>query len=296
MQLWPMWVRVLVGWLVNATMSLPFGNYIGQLDGVYWSVCAEILFYLLYPRLFLPLFNLITAKKSWILNLMALISAGYFFYALKLISRHLLGLSLLQLELAIFFVLGMSISRFERSQSSQQLVKKINKIPGLFWSMLSLFLLVFSTSLWNIVLKVSPGIELTLRSISLSIVFFLTLKVNNEWSHWLKVKWMVLLGNVSYAVYLTHTLALEIFVKDGNPHTVVQTIIILIASIVATALLTVFVHFYLERPYILERIKTKPRNKLQATAIVLAQLQKKPKKIFVFTVLSIYLLLIWISY
>lgn len=39
---------------VNATLTLPLGNYIPMLDGVYWSLTAGVLFYILYPIIFVP--------------------------------------------------------------------------------------------------------------------------------------------------------------------------------------------------------------------------------------------------
>jgi peptidoglycan/LPS O-acetylase OafA/YrhL len=287
MQLWPEWTRVFITWLVNATMSLPFGNYIGQLDGVYWSVCTEVLFYLLYPRLFLPLFNLIVSKKSWLLNILALISAALFFYGLNLISVNILGLHLLQLHLAIFFVLGMSVSRFEHSAVGQKLAEKINQTPGLIWSLFSLSAVLTAPLLWKLIV-LPAGVDTILWSIPLTIMLFLTLTVRNAWASCLQSKWLILLGTVSYAIYLTHTLALEIFVKNGPPQTISQTLLTLIISIIVVGLLATIVHIYLERPYLFDKIKATPKLKMQPP--------KSIEKITIFILIIGYLSLVWISY
>ena len=63
-QTWDKNLQWVVTGIVNATLTLPFGNYIGQLDGVYWSLILETFFYLLYPILFVPFLKYINLKKS----------------------------------------------------------------------------------------------------------------------------------------------------------------------------------------------------------------------------------------
>src|SRR5581483_7990763 len=55
--------------LVNATLTFPLGNYVPMLDGVYWSLAEEILFYVLYPWLIAPIVFLLQKKNKIIISL-----------------------------------------------------------------------------------------------------------------------------------------------------------------------------------------------------------------------------------
>jgi peptidoglycan/LPS O-acetylase OafA/YrhL len=46
---WKESTQTLITGVVNATLTLPFGKYLGQLDGVYWSLVFEVLFYPFTP-------------------------------------------------------------------------------------------------------------------------------------------------------------------------------------------------------------------------------------------------------
>lgn len=256
LQLWPKWQQALLTWFVNASMSLPFGTYIAQLDGVYWSICTEVLFYLLYPRIFLPVFNTIVNKKSWLLNITSLISSAIFFYSIGQICQNILGLHLLQLHMTIFFILGMAISQFENSRLGKKFLTKLNTTNHIGWSTLAIGALFGAPIIWK-VLPIPTGINLIIWSIPLAMMFFLSLVQRLTWTNWLQTKWLRLIGTVSYAIYLTHTLALETFVKTGEPTTVLKSVSTLVISIITTVILATLVHKYLERPYFVDKFASK---------------------------------------
>jgi hypothetical protein len=43
-QTWNTNLQWIITGIINATLTLPFGNYIGHLDGVYWSLITETFF------------------------------------------------------------------------------------------------------------------------------------------------------------------------------------------------------------------------------------------------------------
>lgn len=288
MQVWPIWIQRLVGWLVNASMSLPFGTYISQLDGVYWSVCAEIVFYLLYPRVFLPLCMAVVKRKSWLLSSITLVATSLFLYGLQQVAKGIWGLQLLQIHLALFFVLGMVASQFERSAFGQRLTEWLQKLPQGLIGSLAFAAAVGSPLVWRLI-TLPSGVDSMVWAIPLIMMFFVTLTQRNWWKRLLESKILVMLGTVSYALYLTHTLALEMFVRTGEPKTVLQALLTLSMSLVVVGISAALVHIMLERPYTHDKIVTPKKTQ----PIIKETSLRKSARIAAVTMVFGVLLAIW---
>ncbi len=108
---WSAQAQMVATTLVNATLTLPFGQYIAQLDGVYWSLITEISFYLLYPVVIVPIIGAVLQRKSKILNIVLLLTILPFLFGLKLVSERVLGFSIMQIHLFVYFVVGIVSTR-----------------------------------------------------------------------------------------------------------------------------------------------------------------------------------------
>lgn len=296
LQLWPLWLQQTITWLINSTMTLPLGTYISQLDGVYWSICAEVLFYLLYPRVFLPLFQRVEAQRSWLLNLAAVLAIGPFFYGLDLVAKSILGLNMLQLHLAIFFILGIIVSRFEHQNLGQQLAHKLqnfSQFTKLLISGLASAAVVSSPLVWRVI-PLPAGLNSMVWSIPLTIMFFVTVALRTPWSQFLQSKVLVWLGSISYALYLTHTLTLEMFTRDGSPQTVWAAIQTLTISVLVMGLFAAVVHYFLERPYFVSKTSSLSKGKAgsQAPTLLVTQAQWLGPLMMVVS----YVGLVWLAY
>ncbi len=252
---WPKWIVQVIGWWINTTMVLPFGKYVSQLDGVYWSVCLEVLFYLLYPIVFLPIFTRVVSKKSKWLNMTALLASAGFFFGLSLIGKTVFGLYLLQLQMGIFFVMGMVMSHLEQSAFVKVAVRKVQLIPEKLLSVLLLCGTIGAPIFWRTV-TIPSEVQLIVWAIPLSLVFLLTQHLSTSWKRWLSSKLFVLLGQYSYAIYLTHTVVLEMLTRSGNPATMIGSAWLLIVSVGLVMVFSFFVHRTLERPYFTDRLST----------------------------------------
>ncbi|MEK9178868.1 MAG: acyltransferase family protein, partial [Patescibacteria group bacterium] len=102
-QLLPTSARESIIALVNTTLTLPFGKYIPQLDGVYWSLIAEVLFYILYPVLFVPIVK-ISQGKSIIFKSLLVLSVIPLLLGLTDLSYRILGYAILDIPYFFFFV------------------------------------------------------------------------------------------------------------------------------------------------------------------------------------------------
>lgn len=256
LQLWPVWAQRLVAWLVNATMTLPLGTYIGQLDGVYWSVCAEVAFYLLYPRICLPLFQAVVQHNSRLLNIFALLLVWPFTYGLQQIANGVFGFYLLQLHLLVFFILGMAVSQFQRSDFGERVSQYLQQVPQVLLGLMALVCTVASPLVWRLI-RLPSGIDTMVWAVPLTIGFWLTVVIRGWWRRLLETKVMVLLGTISYALYLTHTLAIEALTRSGEPTTLVATLTILLQSFLVMLPMAALVHVWLERPYMQDKLVLK---------------------------------------
>jgi len=207
-QTWSKNLQIFITALVNGTLTLPFGNYIGQIDGVYWSLVTEVSFYLLYPILFVPIFTQINHQKSFLWKSLLAISTIPFCWSLYFISQRTPGFSLMVPHLYIYFIAGVTIgSNLSWFQS------KLKNIQNP-WLLFVLFFIIFSGPL--LYPYISPFLQ---PWVSLILVFPLGLLVivlstpNSSWGKLLDQKWLVTLGKYSYSLYLTHALCVDILQK-----------------------------------------------------------------------------------
>lgn len=247
-QVWQPWQQSIVTFIINATMTLPLGKYIGQLDGVYWSVLTEIFFYLCYPIIFLPLFSVIQAKNSvWLSTLVTLLLFP-FFYGLSLLFKEILGLQMMYIHFAIYFTFGMIIANVQDLSFFQNIRRALSKLPALLLILFSIIILI-SSPLFMEKLNVDFYIGSLIWVLPVSLVFFLTLEPENGWSRFLQLPLLTKAGKISYSIYLTHTIALEMYVRMKPPADVREMIWNAVISLGTMFVFAYLLHIKLERPY-----------------------------------------------
>jgi len=77
----------------------------------------------------------------------------------------------------------------------------------------------------------------------------------------LSQRWLVWFGTMSYSIYLTHTIAIEILVKEAAPQTVIGSVSISLLATLLTYGLSFFLHRWLEEPYFRKEILAATRPK-----------------------------------
>lgn len=297
---WPKSAQALVQLLVNLTMTLPFGIYVGQLDGVYWSLVTEVFFYLLYPVLFLPVFHQITKHSKKLSPLfigLLILTLLTFLVSLSLLFQKFLGFYILQVQMVSYFIAGMTLGYLKDHPSVISFQNHLAKWPK---SILVIFIILATLGLPVLreVIYFGNVAESLFWPVPLSLVFLLALsKKETIWTKFLIKPPLIKLGIYSYALYLTHTIAIEMMVKNGEPETLPQMIIAILFSIAILALLSFLLHHLVEKTYF--NRKKSPNQNQKAVELEKPIKKTKPNPNLNLIILSLSLFLIsalWYSF
>lgn len=241
---WPEPVRVAINALINMTMTIPFGTYVGQLDGVYWSVIAEVSFYLLYPIIILPALHVVRRKKLWPVTLLSLAFVFPFCFGLYVLYQHIYFFSMLQIQLIIYFIVGAVIGSASDSFIVKQFQARITRLPSFVVVGVAL-VSVFG----GIFIPASPIIKDFLIVFPLSLGFIITLNHQTAWAHIMRASFFTRLGVISYSLYLTHSIAIDLVGRYGEPATFLQMVTYNLCVIGVLGILGYLLHVTMERPY-----------------------------------------------
>lgn len=246
----PHTIQLLTDWLVNMTLMLPIGNYVNMLDPVYWSLAAEVLFYILYPFICAPIIAYMSTKNrmSKIILLLCLIP---FFAAMTLLFQHILFLTLLRFQYFYYFVTGMTLGYLFRKYP-KQISKFGNLFPG-FLSYFTIFLFfgfIISLRLINY-FYTGPiiWVELLL-AIPTTLLVAIALSNKTGLAKLFKSRILVYLGTVSYSLYLSHMFILNV-VKSiiKQPHSLPAMIFYILFSFIFSVAFSSILYLLLEKPY-----------------------------------------------
>jgi len=292
-QVWPPHLRALVEYFVNVTLTLPFGQYVGQLDGVYWSVITEVSLYLLYPLIFLPIFHLfrhqttLTKIIAWLLSFPIL-------YSVSLLAEHILGFGIMQLYSAEFFITGMVLAHFEKSTIAPPIRRGLARIPSTV-AFVGSFAAVIGAPFASRYLPTQGHIDTLLWVFPTAIMFIITLQNEQLWSRWLQRRSLVFLGQMSYSLYLTHTIAIELWVKRGAPITLGEMLIDIAGAFILMAVFSYVLHQQMEKPYFVDRLKKQEEEKISSDTAQIPS--SKQQSLFGYGVVTVCLfVIIWIAF
>lgn len=246
-QVWAGWLRQVVVFLVNATMTLPLGRYIGQLDGAYWALTVEVAFYLLYPWIILPFFKLCSEHRAWWFKILSGLLVYPFIAGLALIFQHVLGFSIFTVHLFIFVIAGMVLGELNARVPS--LIKKVLPPENLRsgWVVGIGLLLLFGRVWVYPLLPENTYWVLDMVWTIPVIVGVIWILYSPAFHNFFSQRWLVTLGSYSYLIYLTHTIAIEMFMKGGEPQTLVGALVKISGAILITGLLSEALYRWVER-------------------------------------------------
>lgn len=240
--------------LVNATLTLPFGNLIPMLDGVYWSLASEILFYILYPIICVPFVNTLRHQNKYI-KTGFLVSLFFLFSAITMLSRHIFAFTLFFWPLFIYFAAGIALG---------YVYKNKEKVLNYFMSKIVLFanpivfiilIIVVNLSLVYTTGWVNDWIRM-LSSIPIILMAAFLLHKNNRLFNFFSSKLLVFLGTISYSVYLIHTSMVDGIHLIFKPTNLMNNILFIIISIILTLGMATIINYLLEKPYFTGKYKT----------------------------------------
>ncbi len=249
-QEWSLLARESMTGLVNGTLTLPLGNYIPMIDGVYWSLAAEVLFYILYAIICVPLIkSLIPIKRAYKLFLLLILIP--FFGGLHILATRLLGLSLLRPEFGYYFVTGIVLGYLYRTKKSS-----FETIHRFFPSILGLLPLAFffacvmvkDQSFQYVPRTFDPWLHI-LWAIPMTLAIALTLDPKMLVSKVFRWRGCVYLGTISYSMYLSHSLTLHLLERNMPITNASQDLVYVLLTLILTIVGSTFLYTFLEKPY-----------------------------------------------
>lgn len=249
----PMFIRESIISSVNATLTLPFGDYIPMLDGVYWSLVSEVLFYLMFPLICVPLIRTLSHRSRFI-KIMFLFCLIPFFAGITLLFKRILNFQMILPFFFMYFATGICLGYMVRH--SPVFITQLKKHLGIFHYPLSIFVLFFCMYLTfvhtngplNTWIRVLWAIPLTLAIIPL-------LENSTKISRFFSAKYILFLGAVSYSIYLVHTSIVDGMHLFFKPKTTVQTLMFIGITFVITLIMASIIHYLLEKPYFRHQYK-----------------------------------------
>jgi len=234
--------------LANITM-LPLIFDQNMILGVYWTLEAELFFYIL--GLFLFIFGISNNPKALFFTSIFLLFLLFLFQMLKITSGNHVGFVVLPLHLSIMF--WGAIYRYLLDYPKTKIMFFTTNISLKFLFLfitLALYVVAFIYLIKGIKTDTMAYIQVGL-SYSLGISFFLIftsyIKIKN--------KFLVFIGKISYSMYLFHAVvfsALNYCLQSYAPQTFKEfhLSVYIITTFFLTIILSTIIYYIIEKPFI----------------------------------------------
>ncbi|HVA96608.1 MAG TPA: acyltransferase [Candidatus Acidoferrales bacterium] len=236
--------------LVNGTLTLPLGNYIPMLEGIYWSLVAEVFFYILYPFVCIPFIQFLIPKKRWI-KIVLILTLIPFFIGMDMLSHKVFLLSMLQLPFCYYFVAGIALGYLYKHH--EDMFHKMHRVfPGIFSSLtvlLFLCVLFMKVFIFDEVSSSFISLAQILWSFPIAFVMAISLDQKTLLSKILSSRILVFIGTISYSVYLIHTPILHMVEDSFHATNALTNLLQMIVTISITIALSLLWYHWLEKPY-----------------------------------------------
>jgi peptidoglycan/LPS O-acetylase OafA/YrhL len=173
-----------------------------------WSLCGEVFFYLCFPLLGVSLWKL-RGTRLWMTALALYVGGQALVWAMRPHLSIEMALSLPPLHLSTF-ALGVLLARWQTLRNDRR-----DKAPIRPWQVNLVLALLIGGVLFSVRLVPFFGVPAPynnglLAPIFAALIWTLTV-IPTPLSRWLSGRWLVALGNSSYALYLIHTPILTLF-------------------------------------------------------------------------------------
>jgi len=202
--------------IYNLTM-VPDVFGVKRVDGVYWSLLPELMFYFL-------MFCLLIVKK------IKYIDSICFVWLLGILINNMHDIMpirvLLNLKFAHLFIIGISFYKIKNKESK-------------WWT----HLLILCSFIVSIIISDSLHKPVFLLFFIAIFYLFVYNKLN-----WIKLKPLIILGEISYALYLIHQFIGYIIINKLVNYGIENNFLLLLIPFTITVLLAYSITFYIEKP------------------------------------------------
>jgi peptidoglycan/LPS O-acetylase OafA/YrhL len=198
--------------LANFALVQPFGEKLYPLSGVFWSLIPEVLFYIVYPFVVIPL---LAAGKKWGTWVSILLTLGTLKILFDLDHAFFALLSLygLQISRASGFMVGVWVGTlYQLKGRTWEKLSEIFSSPVVNAVVLASFLFIQWAD-WGFKkhnLHSIQNLYYLLSSIVIGLVIIAAINSRTLINRLFSMKWLVLIGTVSYSLYLIHTEIVEL--------------------------------------------------------------------------------------
>jgi len=204
--------------LVNATLTFPLGSSYPALDTVYWTLSVEIIFYILYAIICVPLIKKLTTAPRIIKIFILFVLIPIFFYGNSLIG-HVLRLDYIHVYLFYYFVTGMSLGYLYRKHPD--CIQKMGKLFSSWLYLIPVLLFVSAIAYHHYIIDfiaIPPPLVDIYFALPYTLLISLALTQENVLSKFFSSKLLVFLGIISYSIYLSHMVVNETIHSFFIPH------------------------------------------------------------------------------
>ncbi len=245
----PILLREGIIYIVNATLTLPFGQYVPMLDGVYWSLASEILFYILYPILVIPLVKFLLPKPLKV-KILFLISLFFLLGGIHMLSYKIFVLSLVQPALFFYFAAGIILAHLYTNK--QFLFKRLSTVFSgklYFLPLVIGFLTVMTVHDLSFLGQwISPWVRM-LFAIPIAFCVAILLAEKTVLQKLFTTKLLLFLGMISYSIYLSHGLIVHIAESFYSPTNFVTNVLFILVTLTVESFVAWYLYHLLEAPY-----------------------------------------------
>lgn len=248
-QILPPFVREGMIGLVNATLTPAFGDYVPMLDGVYWSLAAEVLFYVLYAFILTPIINLLTLRQR-VIKIAFLLCLIPLLGGINMISYKIFVLSLFQPALFYYFATGIFLGYIYKKYKAN-FVYFSNLFKGRFYFLPLILFLIAVITVHNLYFPDRQSAAWIRLGYALPLTFCVAMMLDKRTiiSKIFSARILVFLGTVSYSIYLSHAIIIHIAEELYKPTGVISNIAYVVIVFSADILIASFLFLLLEKPY-----------------------------------------------
>lgn len=259
--------------IMNLTLTTPFFPLDIKMRSVLWSLAPEILFYILFPFIAIPLMRL-GEKYGIVISIIIAISMIKILFDLDSEFAAIAKLQSMNIARSSGFVIGILVAEIYRSQG--KIWKKFESIIKNPFIDITILFLLLAFQFGDLPVRGDRGVLFNnfyflISSIAIGFAIIAALNPKTILSRIFSHKILVFLGTISYSIYLIHTDVINWVIALTNPlkgyiHSYdLYMTIILFVELFATILVSLFLYKTVEFMYFVSKDKIALDKKTKKT-------------------------------